>query len=199
MKKIILASKSPRRNELLTLAGLEHEVIPSDCDEDISANAPEDLVMQLSDLKCSDVADKIMKGEVVPGSASDNGYFVVGADTIVDYDGQILGKPRDEEDAFRILSMLSGNTHTVYTGVTVTDTETGRKETFYEQTTVRFINADEADLWAYIKTGDPLDKAGSYGVQGLGAFLVEGICGDYFNVVGLPLSRLIKVLKSFDC
>lgn len=198
MKKIILASQSPRRRELLSLVNLDFEVIPSECDEETVSSSPEQLVKNLSKLKCRDVAEKIMKKKIVPENPSNEGYYVVGADTIVVYNGQILGKPLDEADAFWMLSSLSGKVHTVYTGVTVIDTKTGKGRTFFEKTEVKFIDADEDEIRAYIETGDPMDKAGSYGVQGLGAFLVERINGDYFTVVGLPLSRLLRVLKKFE-
>ena len=198
MKKIILASQSPRRRELLNLVGLDFEVIPSDCDEKAREDSPEELVKTLSRLKCSDVAGKIIRKEIIPDSASPDGYYVIGSDTIVVFDGNILGKPADGADAFRMLKMLSGNTHTVYTGVTVIDTKTGKGKTFYEKTDVKFIDAGDDELRAYVETGEPMDKAGSYGVQGIGAFLVERINGDYFTVVGLPLSRLLRVLKAFD-
>ncbi|MBQ9815091.1 MAG: septum formation inhibitor Maf [Lachnospiraceae bacterium] len=198
MKKIILASQSPRRRELLNLVRLDFEVIPSDCDEKARADSPEELVKMLSKLKCSDVAGRIIRKEVLPETASSDGYYVIGSDTIVVFDGNILGKPQDGSDAFRMLKMLSGNTHSVFTGVTVIDTKTGKGKTFYEKTDVKFIDADDEEIRAYVATGEPMDKAGAYGVQGLGAFLVEKINGDYFTVVGLPLSRLLRVLKAFD-
>ena len=189
MEKIILASASPRRREILTMVGQTFDVIVSDCDENISYDGPEDMVRKLSCRKAEHVADKIKKDP--------DPHLVIGSDTIVYYQGTILGKPLDEEDAFRMLTELSGNTHTVYTGVTVINTGSGRTETFCEATKVEFYPVTEEEIRAYIATGDPLDKAGSYGVQGLGAFLVKRIEGDFFTVVGLPVAHLLQVLRTF--
>ncbi|MBO4835165.1 MAG: septum formation inhibitor Maf [Lachnospiraceae bacterium] len=189
MEKIILASASPRRRELLTMVGMSFDVIVSDCDENISYDGPEDIVRKLSRRKAENVADKL-KEEA--GS-----HLVVGSDTIVYFNGEILGKPKDEKDAFRMLKELSGCTHVVYTGVTVIDTGSGRTETFCEATKVEFYPVTDEEIKAYIDTGDPLDKAGSYGVQGLGAFLVKRIEGDYFTVVGLPIAHLLQLLRTF--
>lgn len=191
MKRIVLASQSPRRHELLEMVGIEHEVITSDCDENISFTGPAELVRELSSRKAAAVAEKLEKEEQKPDAV------VIGSDTIVFYDGEVLGKPADEEDAFRMLTELSGHTHSVFTGVTLIDTASGRKETFFEETSVTFYPVGEDEIREYIATGDPLDKAGSYGVQGRGAFLVKHIEGDYFTVVGLPIAHLIRVLRTF--
>lgn len=189
MKKIVLASKSPRRHEILEMSGIEHEVITSECEEDIEAESPSELVMQLSARKAGAVSEllKDSKAEAV----------VIGSDTIVYFEGKVLGKPADESEAFRMLSALSGNTHSVFTGVTLMDTASGKEETFFEETKVTFYEVEEEEIRAYIETGDPMDKAGSYGVQGRGAFLVKRIEGDYFTVVGLPVAHLIRVLRTF--
>ncbi len=190
MEKIILASASPRRKELMTMASLSFDVIISDCDETIEYDGPEDMVRKLSLLKAKDVAEKIKKTETGP-------HIVIGADTIVYFQNQILGKPKNEEDAFRMLQSMSGKTHTVYTGVSLIDTVSGQTETFCEATKVEFYDVTDEDIRAYIATGDPLDKAGSYGVQGRGCFLVKRIEGDYFTVVGLPIAHLLQKLAKW--
>ena len=189
MKRIVLASKSPRRHELLDMVGISHEVITSDCDENIAYSGPDDMVLKLSRIKAQSVAEELkMKNEDA---------VVIGSDTIVYFDGKVLGKPKDPEDAFDMLTSLSGNTHSVFTGVTLIDTANGRSESFYEETKVTFYDVTEEEIRDYIATGDPLDKAGSYGVQGRGAFLVKRIEGDYFTVVGLPIAHLIRILRVF--
>lgn len=190
MNKIILASASPRRKELMSMAGLSFDVIVSDCDENISYDSPEDMVKKLSLRKAQSVADQIRKTESAP-------HLVIGSDTIVFFQNQILGKPKDEKDAFCMLKAMSGNTHTVYTGVSIIDTGNGQTETFYEATQVEFYDVTDQEIKDYIATGAPMDKAGSYGVQGRGCFLVKRIEGDYFTVVGLPIARLWKELKKF--
>ncbi len=197
MKKIILASQSPRRRELLKMIGMDFEAIPSDCDENISAENPGDLVEKLSLLKCGSVADGLCSGIIRPDDPSDEGYIVIGSDTIVVLDGEILGKPADEADAFLTLKRLKNNTHTVFTGVSIRDTSTGKVKTFHEETKVTFFDVSDEEIKNYVATKDPLDKAGSYGVQGIGAFLVKKIEGDYFTVVGLPVGRLFHEIQDF--
>ena len=197
MKKIILASGSPRRRELMEQIGLDFEVITSDCDENAAALSPEETAASLSKLKCLSVADGIMNGKIHPCCESTEGYAVIGSDTIVALDGIILGKPSDEEDAFRMLELLSGNVHTVYTGVTICDTASGRMSTFTVHTDVEMYALDESEIMKYIGTGEPMDKAGAYGIQGMGAVLVKRINGDYFTVVGLPIAELARELKKF--
>lgn len=187
MNKIILASGSPRRKELLEKAGLSFDVMPSDKEEIIDKSDPAELVVSLSEQKCSDIAGKI--------AGADGAFLVIGADTVVVFEGKILGKPSDPDEAFAVLKMLSGNTHTVYTGVTLIDTGSGKKESFYEATDVTMYEVSDQEIIEYINTGEPMDKAGSYGIQGKGVFLVKGISGDYNNVVGLPVARLLKVLR----
>lgn len=180
--KIILASNSPRRKELLEQVGIEFEVMSSDVDEITDKTAPADVVMDLSRIKAEAVA------------RNNKGVVVLAADTVVAYNGQILGKPKEEADAFKMLKLLSGKAHQVFTGVTIVD-EAGESNSFFESTDVlMYENSDEL-IKKYIATGEPMDKAGAYGIQGKGAVLVKEIKGDYNNVVGLPLSRVCKELN----
>lgn len=179
MKHIILASASPRRKEILELADLEFDVMPSDAQEITTKTAPNEVVMELASLKAKDIYKK-----------SEKQSMIVGADTVVAYQGQILGKPTDEADAKRMLTMLSGQTHEVYTGVCVI--EDGKTKTFYEETKVTFYEISDEQIDYYIKTGEPMDKAGSYGIQGKAAVFIKGIEGDYYNVVGFPIARFLQ-------
>ena len=180
---IILASQSPRRRELLTQVGLTFRVHVSDVDEATAPGTPPArMVEELSRRKASAVA-------ALEGPEP----LIIAADTVVALEGAILGKPHSQEDAFAMLSALSGREHHVYTGVTVI--HGGKSITFHENTAVRFRPLSESDIRDYIATGEPMDKAGAYGIQGRGALLVEGISGDYGNVVGLPLFRLGRVLE----
>lgn len=171
----------------MQLLGFEYDVIPSETEENCSFTEPADYVQALSALKASDVAGRL-----------GNGFLVIGADTIVVLDDKILGKPKDSEDAFRILSGLSGRRHEVYTGITLIDTDNGRKHSFYERTEVEFYPLSDEEIRAYIATGDPFDKAGGYGVQSKGAYLVKAVYGDFYNVVGLPVAKLYRELKAFS-
>lgn len=188
--KTVLASASPRRRELLAQMGLEFEIVPSGGEEIITKELPSEAVMELAEQKAGDVARQF---------ADDT--LIIGADTVVVKDGQILGKPEDEEDAYRMLSMLSGTTHQVYTGVCLIYKRAGRKEihTFYEETDVEFYPMSEREIREYIATKEPMDKAGSYGIQGKCAVFIRGIHGDYNNVVGLPVARLYHELDKFGC
>lgn len=179
MKHIILASASPRRKEILELADLKFDVMPSDAQEITTKTAPNEVVMELASLKAKDIYKK-----------SEKQSMIVGADTVVAYQGQILGKPTDEADAKRMLTMLSGQTHEVYTGVCVI--EDGKTKTFYEETKVTFYEISDEQIDHYIKTGEPMDKAGSYGIQGKAAVFIKGIEGDYYNVVGFPIARFLQ-------
>lgn len=179
MKHIILASASPRRKEILELADLEFDVMPSDAQEITTKTAPNEVVMELASIKAKDIYKK-----------SEKQSMIVGADTVVAYQGQILGKPTDEADAKRMLTMLSGQTHEVYTGVCVI--EDGKTKTFYEETKVTFYEISDEQINHYIKTGEPMDKAGSYGIQGKAAVFIKGIEGDYYNVVGFPIARFLQ-------
>lgn len=178
MRHIILASASPRRKEILQLADLSFDIMPSDAEEITTKTEPQEVVMELASIKAKDIYER-----------SDKQSMVVGADTVVAYKGQILGKPSDEGDARRMLSMLSGQTHEVYTGVCVI--EDGQIKTFYEETKVTFYEISEDEIDRYIGTGEPMDKAGSYGIQGKAAVFIKGIEGDYYNVVGFPIARFL--------
>ena len=179
MKHIILASASPRRKEILELADLKFDVMPSDAQEITTKTAPNEVVMELASIKAKDIYKK-----------SEKQSMVVGADTVVAYQWQIHGKPADESDEKRMLTMLSGQTHEVYTGVCVI--EDGKTKTFYEETKVTFYEISDEQIDRYIKTGEPMDKAGSYGIQGKAAVFIKGIEGDYYNVVGFPIARFLQ-------
>lgn len=187
---IILASGSPRRKELLTQGGIPFTVIKSDCDENSDIEEPAAFVEELSLRKAENVFEK------VAGSYQDN-HIILAADTIVAYEGEILGKPVDEAEALDMLGLLSDRTHQVYTGVTLLQVKDGNKKavTFSERTDVTFYKMSRIEILNYISTKDPLDKAGSYGIQGPCAIHIKKIKGDYNNVVGLPLSRVYQELK----
>ena len=165
MKHLILASGSPRRRELMSQVGLDFTVVTSDADENIKEMEPEDSVI------------------------------VIGADTIVYHKGEILTKPKNEEDAFRILKSLERQIHKVYTGVTICSAH--KNVSFYEKTDVWVYDMTDEEIRDYISTGEPMDKAGAYGIQGKFAAYIKGIEGDYNNVVGLPVARLVHELKAF--
>lgn len=188
--RFILASASPRRRELLKQIGVTFEVMPAKGEEVITERQPEQVVMELSRQKAEEIASGIQEEHVI----------ILGADTVVVYDGKILGKPKDETDAGRMLSMLSGNTHSVYTGVTVIVIRDGESQShsFYEETKVTMYPMTDAQISAYIRTGEPMDKAGAYGIQGKGAVFIEKIDGDYNNVVGLPLAKIFHKIEEFD-
>ena len=184
--EIILASGSPRRKELLTQAGLTFRVLTADVDETPTVTEPAAVVEELSRRK----AEAVRK--MRPSEAE---AIVVAADTIVALDGEILGKPKDEDDAVRMLRELSGRTHEVYTGVTVLQVPGTERVTFSNCTRVTFYRLSEEDIRDYVASGEPMDKAGSYGIQGLGVRFVERIKGDYNNVVGFPLAHFLRVLS----
>ena len=189
MEIIVLASGSPRRKELLAKTGLKFSVVVSGGEEKAETSDPAETVEKLSLDKASAVAD-LLQAEKEP-------QLIIGADTVVACDGEILGKPSDREDAFRMLWKLQGQTHQVYTGVTLLlkKKHTWQAHTFSEKTDVQFYPVSREELLAYIETGEPMDKAGSYGIQGGCGIYVKGICGDYNNVVGLPVGRLVYELK----
>lgn len=180
---IILASASPRRRELLEMLGVKNlKIIPAKGEEHAPEGAAADeTVKALSWAKALEVAADAPEGAIV-----------IGADTVVELDGEILGKPKDEPDAFSMLRRLSGRSHNVYTGITIVCG--GGVFSEAEKTAVRFRTMTDREIRAYIGTGEPMDKAGAYGAQGLGSLFVEGIDGDFFNVMGLPLCRLGKML-----
>ena len=190
MSNIYLASSSPRRKELLTQVGIDFTVISPQCDESADIELPDELVEELSRRKSLAGLELIKKMPDVPTDS-----IVIGADTVVAYDGIILGKPKDDINAFNMLKMLSGNTHEVYTGVTLTYLDGRAPVTFSERTEVTFYELTDKEIEDYISTTEPMDKAGSYGIQGYGATLVEKIHGDYFNIVGLPIARLARMLR----
>ena len=204
---IILASGSPRRRELLTQAGLEFQVITSDVEEKTEFTKPWEVVQDLAKQKCDAVAEGF-KGDTNIEMmqlllAENTGILIVSADTVVSMDDKILGKPADAKDALSSLMSLSGRSHAVYTGVhckvlQYSSFQNGLLEAdsfgFSSKTEVRMYPFDEYEALDYIATGEPMDKAGSYGIQGIGERLVESINGDYNNVVGFPLSRFMKEL-----
>ena len=187
-KKLILASASPRRRELLHQVGLQPEIVPSHVEEVITSTEPDQVVMELSSQKASDVAARYQGQPVV----------VIGADTVVAADGRILGKPKTEEEAVSMIGMLQGRTHQVYTGVTMIFADTGETVAFAEKTEVHVYPMKENQIRRYVATGEPMDKAGAYGIQGRFAAYIQGISGDYNNVVGLPVGRVCHELRMRD-
>ena len=181
---LILASKSPRRKELLSIITPDFEIIPAVGEERADRTLlPDRYVCELARHKAEEIASTHPED------------IVVGADTVVAIGGEILGKPKDAADARRMLKMLSGKQHSVFTGVCIISSS--RNTSFAEETTVRFFDLTEQEISDYIATGEPFDKAGSYGIQGIGALLVSGITGDYYNVMGLPVGRLARELRMF--
>lgn len=182
---LILASGSPRRAEILTMLGYKFTVEVADCDESVGEMNAADAVALLSRRKAQAVAD-------LHGNEPETGTVVLGSDTLVTLDGKVLGKPRDNSDARRMLRMLSGRTHTVYTGVTVIGSST---VTEVSAAHVTFGNLSDSDISRYIATGEPSDKAGAYGIQGRGAVLIDRIEGDFFTVMGLPARMCAEMLS----
>ena len=179
---LVLASASPRRQELISVIDDNVVICPSGANEDYSADTPVESVPEiLAARKAADIAKKYPNDTVI------------GCDTSVIIGSEILGKPKDAEDAKRMLRLLSGNTHKVITGCAIF--KGGKSISFSETTEVTFYPLSEKDIDDYIETSEPFDKAGAYGIQGKGSLLVKGINGDYFNVVGLPVSKLNKILK----
>lgn len=180
---MILASKSPRRIELMTLAGFDFISVPALKDENIpDGTSPSDAVLMLSHQKAQEIAEKYPTDTVI------------GADTVVALGNEIMGKPKDEQAAFDMLKKLSGKTHTVLTGVCVISPD--KQINFYEKTEVEFYPLGDDEIRQYISSGEPMDKAGAYGIQEKGAMFVKRINGDFYNVVGLPVARLARELKS---
>lgn len=228
--RIILASQSPRRREILTMAGLKFEVMPAEGEENCDALRPDELTMALSRAKAEEVFAKVTGVEAGTGTAGPGGpeeetgregrktaegisretgaveqpLLVIGADTVVAYGSEILGKPKDLEDAYRMLRLLSGHTHQVYTGVTLLfraggDVGTGSpvvRRTFFEKTDVVFHELTDEEILEYVHTVEPLDKAGSYAIQGAFGKYIRKIDGDYYNVVGLPIQHIWQELKA---
>lgn len=186
MKKIVLASASPRRKEILSVTGLPFIVEPSDYEEKLDHTVnPHDLAKNLSMGKARNIAGKYRNA------------LIIAADTFIVSTGKLLGKPHTSDEARKMLTLLNGKTHSVITGYTILDTETGKKITRSVETKVWFRKMSLEEIEAYVNTGEPLDKAGGYAIQGLGAMIVKKIEGDYLNVVGLPLFDLAESLKKF--
>lgn len=190
-RTVVLASASPRRTELLKLAGIDHRVMPSECAEVIRSSVPKDVVMELAFQKAEEVYKRYEKEH------PEEEFLVIGSDTVVAAEDQILGKPKDEEDAFQMISMLQGSVHQVYTGVSILVKKDGEmtENTFFECSDVKVYEMDEDEIRGYISTGEPMDKAGAYGIQGAFAVYIRGIEGDYNNIVGLPVARVYQELK----
>jgi septum formation protein len=186
--RLVLASASPRRKTLLSLLGIPFEVDPAQGEEISKETRPAEKVLELSSHKAVEVLQR-QAGNVV----------VLGADTVVACDGRIFGKPKDEENAKRMLRTLQGRTHQVYTGVSLLWRKDGEilEKHFYEETAVEFFPMTEDEIEGYVRTGEPMDKAGAYGIQGQGGLFVRGITGDYSNVVGLPVARTFHELESW--
>lgn len=183
-KQIVLASGSPRRKEILERMGVEFLICPAKGEETITCSDPQEVVKELSLQKAKEVAERV-----------EGPSLVIGSDTIVACDGEIMGKPKDEEDAFRMLKRLQGDTHMVYTGVSVIDTETDEIIlNFAEGTEVFMYPMTEEWIWSYIRTKEPMDKAGAYAIQGGCALYIRGIKGEYDNVVGFPAARFYQEL-----
>ena len=179
---LILASQSPRRRELLKFIDEDFIIKSAEVDETLPQDiTPENAVLYLSKIKAEPFK-----------SDSDT---VIGADTVVAIDGKILGKPNDENEAIAMLRLLSGREHSVFTGVTILKSD--KEKSFFVETKVKFFELSDKMIYEYIKTGEPFDKAGAYGIQGCGCLLVEKIDGDYFNVVGLPVAKLNRLLLDF--
>jgi septum formation protein len=186
MQKIVLASKSPRRKELLTQIGLDFIVDVSEIDEDKFKNlAPQSLVKKLSRVKAEKVAKRHKNA------------IIIAADTLVVLGKELIGKPKDEKDAVRILKKLSGKTHTVITGFTILDSKTKRQITEIVKSKLKFKELSNQEIKDYVTTKEPMDKAGGYGIQGKASVFIERINGDFSNIVGLPIFSLCKALKKF--
>lgn len=187
MKKIVLASKSPRRKELLESLGINFTIHPSDAEEKINKDAlPWEIVEHLALTKAKDV------------SSYYNDEIIIGTDTIVVYRNTILGKPKNEMDAFNMLKQLQGQVHQVFSGLALINTSNGDSIVSHRMTTVHMYPLTDREIHFYVNTKEPLDKAGSYGIQGIGSLFIKKIEGDYFNVVGLPLSLLRELLMVFE-
>lgn len=189
--EFILASASPRRRELLEQIGLSFKIIPGNMEEKTAYNEPAEIVTTLAKGKASEVYESLSGKEQAAS-------LVIGADTIVVHNGCVMGKPKDENDAVRMLTELCGTVHQVYTGVAFLSQEKGQKKmhTFYECTDVSVYSASQEEILSYVKSGDSLDKAGAYGIQGQFAAFIKKIDGDYNNVVGLPVGRVYQELKA---
>lgn len=187
-RKIILASASPRRKELMAMAGYEFEIKVSDKEESYQSTEPDEIVKELSLLKAEDIAEQVEQKDLI----------IIGADTVVAYDGKILGKPQSKEEAFRMIKSFQGQKHQVYTGVAILKFDAdGQKDVINHavKTDVYVKTMTDEEIWTYIESDNVLNKAGAYGIQSGFAIHIEKIEGDYFNVVGLPISYIYEALK----
>ena len=191
---LVLASVSPRRAQLLDTAGIPHRVVPA---ADVESGLAPGLARDIAEGRCDPAgyAEALAAAKADDVAARHPGDLVLGADTIVILDGEILEKPRDEADARRILGRLAGNTHTVITAISLRRLRTGTAWTGSESTEVEFLPLGGEAIARYVATGEPMDKAGAYGIQGFGAMMIAGVRGCYFNVMGLPLARLGAALR----
>lgn len=199
MGQIILASASPRRKELLEQIGISFEICPAKGEEVITKKLPHEAVEELAGQKAREVAGMVKSyGAAHEELVTPQDILIIGADTVVAYGDEILGKPKDEADAFRMLSMLQGKTHEVYTGVSLVLLDAAGRAgelTFHEKTVVSVCSMTEQEIRRYIATGEPFDKAGGYAIQGKCAIYIDKIDGDYNNVVGLPVAAVYRKLK----
>ncbi len=182
--KVILASASPRRKEILAKTGIDFEVQVSDCDENIDEKEPDKLVMKLSELKARDVASK------------NPDAIIIGSDTVVAHKGHLMGKPADRAEAISMIKSFAGDIHQVYTGVTII-IPNEKTYTYNVCTDVHVLPMTDEEIERYVDTGEPMDKAGAYAIQGLFAPFISKIDGDYYNVVGLPISSVYAILKKY--
>lgn len=187
MARIILASSSERRKTLLAQVGVDCEVMPSEIDENAEANNPGELVEVLSSAKAENIAEQL-----------DGDFVVIGADTVVVKDSAVYGKPSSEEEACQMLGSLQGDRHEVYTGVTLISVAGGEGliDTFHVKTIVDMMPMTAEQISSYVESGEPMDKAGAYGIQGRGAAYIRDVAGDFFNVVGLPISTVLSRLEN---
>ena len=194
MKEIILGSASPRRKELLEQIGIKFNIRVSNKEEHYSSSLPEDIVKELALMKAENVADDLIKENA-------NDVVVIGADTVVVHEGRILGKPKDDEDAFNMIRSFAGKKHYVYTGIAIADIIGDKVKVISNEavkTTVYVNDMTDKEIMEYINTGEHKDKAGAYGIQGRFAAYIDHIDGDYYNVVGLPVSKIYENLKKYD-
>lgn len=203
MAEYILASGSPRRKEILTQVGISFKVIVSECEETSTYTNPEDIVGELAYIKCKDISDKIISGSIPYELNKNEITYIVGADTMVSADGTPLGKPRDKKNAFEMIKMIQGKRHIVSTGVCIAKIifkdgsfHIEKNNTFVESSYVKVAEMNDEEIKDYVYNYNECDdKAGAYAIQGLFAKYIEGIEGDYYNIVGFPICRFIKEIK----
>lgn len=184
MAKLVLASSSPRRQELMEMMGLDFTIVPSKInEEEYSGLKPIDLARELARAKAEEVAELVEEA------------IVIGSDTIVVLDGFVIGKPLDKSEAVKMLKKIQDRQHTVITGLAVCDSLSGKTSVDYDKTEVFVMPMSEKDIISYVNTGEPMDKAGAYGIQGIGGVFIEKIVGSYFTVMGLPIHKLAVMLK----